>query len=172
MGSMRDRTPPVPYGIFLDSSIVIYLEEYGEQIFDGLAVDPALPMQLQEQLEALRVLMMLAFRAGLAFAVSPAVIDQVNSSYVREVASHWQQAREDWGIKERGLAPMTVIASLPYRDQTVLAQAYRSGCEVLLTNDLRWLTPTHHPTLAALGLDAYTPEGLMKFLEPWLGLWL
>ena len=47
-----------------------------EQIFDGVAVDPALPPQLQEQLEALRVLMMLAFRAGLAFAVSPAVIEK------------------------------------------------------------------------------------------------
>ncbi len=169
---MRDRTPPVPYGVFLDSSIVIYLEEYGEQIFDGVAVDPALPSQLQEQMEALRVLMMLAFRAGWAFAVSPAVVDEVNSSYVRELAAYWQQAREDWGIEERGLAPMTVISSLPNGDQTVLAQAYRSGCEVLLTNDLRWLKPTHHRTLTALGLDAYTPEALVTFLEPWLGLWL
>jgi predicted nucleic acid-binding protein len=169
---MRDRTPPVPYGIFLDSSIVIYLEKYGEQIFDGVAVDPALPWQLQEQLEALRVLMMLAFRAGFAFAVSPAVIDQVGSSYVRDIAAHWHQARDDWGIKERDLAPMTVISSLPKRDQTVIAQAYRSGCEVLLTNDLRLLKPTHHLTLAELGLDAYTPQGLITFLGPWLALWL
>jgi predicted nucleic acid-binding protein len=169
---MRLRTPPVPYGIFLDSSIVIYLEKYGEQIFDGVAVDPALPSQLQEQLEALRVLMMLTFRAGLAFAVSPAVIDEVGSQYVRDVASHWQQAREDWGITERGPAPMAVVSSLPKGDQTVLAQAYRSGCEVLLTNDLRWLKPAHHRTLAALGLDAYTPAGLVEFLQPWLGLWL
>ena len=58
--SMKDRTPSVPYGIFLDSSIVIYLEKYGEQIFDGVAVDPTLPLQMEEQLDALRVLMMLA----------------------------------------------------------------------------------------------------------------
>jgi len=34
------------------------------------------------------------------------------------------------------------------------------------------LKPTHHRTLTALGLDAYTPKALVTFLEPWLGLWL
>jgi hypothetical protein len=130
-----DWSPPVPAGIFLDSSIVVYLETYGEQIWDNVAPDPALPAQQRRQIEALRVLMALADRAGLAFAVSPEVARQTGGRYVADIAAHWQEARLAWGIEDRGLAPMTVVATLPSRDQLVLAEAYRSGCEVVLTND-------------------------------------
>ena len=79
------------------------------------------------------------------------MIDQVGSSYVLELAAYWQQAREDWGIEERGLAPMTVISSLPAGDRTVLAQAYRSGCEVLLTNVLALAEADPSPNAGRLG---------------------
>lgn len=167
-----DWSPPVPAGIFLDSSIVVYLETYGEQIWDNAAPDPALPEQQRRQIEALRVLMALADRAGLAFAVSPEVARQTGGRYVADIAAHWQEARLVWGIQDRGLAPMTVVATLPFRDQLVLAEAYRSGCEVVLTNDLKWLRPRHRRTIAALGMEAHTPETLYEKLRPWLALWL
>ncbi|MGD0862070.1 MAG: hypothetical protein ABSA21_04850 [Candidatus Limnocylindrales bacterium] len=163
---------PLPAGIFLDTSIVVYLETYGEEIWDNTAPDPALPEQQRRQIEALRVLMALADRAGLAFAVSPEVARQTGGRYVADIAAHWQEARLAWGIEERGLAPMTVVATLPSRDQLVLAEAYRSGCEVVLTNDLKWLSARHRRTIAALGMEAHTPETLYEKLRPWLALWL
>jgi hypothetical protein len=51
---------------------VVYLEKYGEQIWGKVAADPVLPEQQRRQIEALRILMALAERAGLAFAVSRA----------------------------------------------------------------------------------------------------
>jgi hypothetical protein len=167
--------PPIPAGIFLDTSIVIDLETYGEQIWDGVAIDASLPTQHARQIDALRVLMALADRAQLAFAVSPEVVRQrrvKGGNYVLDVADHWLVAREEWGIAERGLAPMTVITTLPQKDQLVLAEAFRSGCEVVLTNDLKWMTKTHRRTIAALGMRAHTPESLLEELRPWLALWL
>src|SRR5664280_1135514 len=94
-----DWSPPLPAGVFLDSSIVVYLEKYGEQIWDNTAVDPALPEQQRRQIEALRILMALAGRAGLAFAVSPEVARQTGGRYVGDIAAHWQEARLAWGIE-------------------------------------------------------------------------
>ena|ERR1035437_7661897 len=59
-----DWSPPLPAGVFLDSSIVVYLEKYGEQIWDNTDADPALPEQQSRQIEALPILMALAGRAG------------------------------------------------------------------------------------------------------------
>jgi hypothetical protein len=101
--------------------IVAYLETYGAQVWEGEPIDPVLPDQQVRQLEALRVLTAVADRAQLAFAVSPEVINQAGGTYVLNIAQHWQDAREAWGIEERGVAPMTLVATLPRRDQAVLA---------------------------------------------------
>lgn len=167
-----DWAPPVPAAIFLDTSIVAYLETYGEQVWEGAEIPPTLPDQQRRQIDALRTLMALGDRAGLAFAVSPEVIREAGGKYVLEIAEHWREAREAWGIEDRGLAPMTLVATLPRKDQLILAQAYRSGCEVVLTNDLKWTRPLHRRTIAALGMEAHTPESLIDALRPWLALWL
>ena len=46
-----DWSPPLPAGIFLDSSIVMYLEKYGEQVWENVAADPALPEQQRQQID-------------------------------------------------------------------------------------------------------------------------
>jgi len=104
--------------------------------------------------------------------VSPAVVAQGPTWYAYEVAEHWRLARETWEIEERGLAPMTLIGTLPRTDQVILAEAYRTGCEVVLTNDLKWVKPKHAKTIAGLGMAAHTPESLVTYLRPWLGLWV
>ena len=167
-----DWAPPVPAAIFLDTSIVIDLDTYGEQIWDGVAIPTTLAEQLRRQIEALTTLMALASRAGLAFAVSSEVIREAHGRYVLDIAEHWQEGREALGIADRGLPPMTLVSDLPRKDQLVLAQAYRSGCEVVLTNDLRWMRRTHRRTISALGVEAHTPETLVAALRPWLALWL
>ena len=94
-----DWSPPLPAGVFLDSSIVVYLEKYGEQIWDNTDADPALPEQQRRQIEALRILMALAGRSGHAFAVSPEVARQTGGRYVADIAAHWQEARLAWALR-------------------------------------------------------------------------
>ena len=170
---MEDWRPPIPAAIFLDTSIVLDLDRFGEHIFDGVPLGPTLPDQQRRQIEALRVLMALVDRAGLAVAVSPEVIREARGRpYVRELSAYWDEMRRACGIEERGLAPMTVVAELPPKDQLVLAQAFRSGCEAILTSDLQWTRRTHRRTIAALGMSVYTPEELLGEVRPWLALWL
>ena len=64
---MEDWRPPIPAVIFVDTSIVLDLERFGEHIFDGAPLGPILPDQQRRQIEALRVLMALVDRAGLAW---------------------------------------------------------------------------------------------------------
>ncbi len=167
-----DWAPPVPAAIFLDSSIVIDLDKYAEQIWDGAELPAEVPDQQRRQIEALRVLMALVERAGIACAVSPEVVREAHGPYVQMIAEHWRDAREAWGFEDRGVPPMTLVADLPTKDQLVLAQAYRSACEVVLTNDLQWMRATHRRTIAALGMEAHTPQTLVAALRPWLALWL
>lgn len=164
----------LPRGVFLDTSVVAYLVDHGEAIFENRAPDPSLAEQQRRQIEALRVLMLLTSRAGIAFAVSPEVVRQREGrgGYVLDIADHWAIAREEQGIQERGLAPMSLIATLSPKDQIILAEAYRSGCEVVLTNDLKWTRDKHRTALAAMGMGVHTPEGLVDRLRPWLGFWL
>lgn len=170
---MDDWRAPIPAAIFLDTSIVIDLERFQEHVFEGAPLEPTLPDQQRRQIEALRVLMALVDRAGLALSVSPEVIREARAGqYVRELAAYWEESRQGWGIDERGLAPMTVVATLPPKDQLVLAQAFRSGCEAILTNDLQWTKVKHRRTIAALGMKVYTPQQLLKEVEPWVALWL
>lgn len=121
--------------------------------------------------------MRLTERAHFAFAVTPAVIRQAGARpgghrYAEAVLEHWSAVRDEWEIEERGLPPMTVVAGLPRKDQLVLAEAYRSGCEAVLTNDLAWTRPGNRRRIAALGMVAHTPESLIAQLQPWLALWL
>lgn len=169
--------PPIPAGILLDTSIVSYLDTYGEQVWDNVPADPGLADQQVRQLDALRILTALADRAHLAFAVTPEVIRQAarrpgGRRYAEQILIHWREARFDWGIEERRATPMTLVAELPPKDQLVLAEAYRSGCEAVLTNDLAWTKQSHRRRIAALGMEAHTPETLIEQLRPWLALWL
>lgn len=167
-----DWAPPVPGVVFLDSSVVIDLDRYGDYVWDGGELPDRLPAQQRMQIEALRILMALVARAGIACAVSSQVVRESKGQYVREVAEHWLAVRDAWELQDRGLPPMTVVATLPKKDQLVLAQAYRSGCQVILTNDLQWMRQTHRRTIAALGIETHTPVTLLEALRPWLSLWL
>lgn len=167
-----DWAPPVPAAIFLDSSVVIDLDAFGEQIWDRVEIPATVSGQQRRQIEALRVLMALVERAGIACAVSAEVVRESRGTYVRDIAAHWHESRDAWGFQDRGLPPMTVVASLPPKDQLVIAQAYRSGCEVVVTNDLQWMRATHRTTIAALGMEVHTPETLLEALSPWVALWL
>ena len=89
-----DWRPPIPAGIFLDTSIVAYLDTYSAQVWDGAPIYHWLPDQQVRQINALRVLMALANRAQLAFAVSDDVIREAGGTYVRHIAEHWQAARD------------------------------------------------------------------------------
>ncbi len=67
-----DWAPPVPAAIFLDTSVVIDLDMYGEQVWDGTEIPVTVPDQQRRQIEALRVLMALVDRAGIADAAPAA----------------------------------------------------------------------------------------------------
>jgi hypothetical protein len=166
-----DWRAPLPPAIFLDSSVVIYLEKFAGNIWDGILLPTSVGEQLARQIASLRVLVVLADRADILFAVSDEVVRQVGGSFVAELSDRWRQARHEPG-QDPGLPLMTLVGDLPMNDQLVIAQAYRSGCGVILTNDLRWIGPKHRRTIAAIGLEAHTPESLLAALEPWLALWL
>ena len=88
-----DWSPAVPVGIFLDSSIVIYLQDYGTQIWENETLPTYLSAQQRRQIDALRTIMALAERASLAFCVSAEVARETGGQYVRDIAAHWQEAR-------------------------------------------------------------------------------
>jgi hypothetical protein len=167
-----DWAPPIPAAIFLDSSVVIDLDAYGSAIWDGEPLPRTMPDQHRSQVEALRVLMVMVERAGIACAVSPEVVREAHGDYVLMLADHWDEARVAMGVGDRGLPPMTLVADLPPKDRLVIAQAYRSSCEVVLTNDQQWMRAKHRRTLAALGIEAHTPVSLLDAVRPWIALWL
>lgn len=53
-----DWSAPLPVGVFLDSSVVAYLERFADVVWEGAALSNDVPDQLRRQIDALRVLML------------------------------------------------------------------------------------------------------------------
>lgn len=146
-----DWRPPIPEVIFLDTSVVLDLEDFGEHVFDCTPLELTLPDQQRRQIEALRMAMTLVDRAGIALAVSPEVIREERAGpYVRELAANWHLMRSAWGVEERGLAPMTVVATLPPKTNLCWLRLFGPAAKAILTNDLQWTRLKHRRTITAL----------------------
>jgi hypothetical protein len=177
----------LPQRIFLDSSVLQMLHEYGGQIWENEPIpDNDIIYSItdgQETIDALRQIFIVNQRALWQFALSANSLREVAArrdsrhlQWAYDVLDHWQICLEESGTpSSRGvdIAAKLKTASFGYLgegDRKLLFDAVVLECDAFLTCD-RKLAKNRSHLNATLAILVLTPIQYWEILKPWAGLY-
>lgn len=187
-----DRMPlnEVPGRIFLDSSTLQTMQDYGEFVYDGGEIAHedriwSIPDGFQN-LEALREIMLVGRRSSLQLALSrnslQEVLDRGRYDYLQwalEVLEYWEgclAAYEDGSqaLSGRGVPLAAKLAGnrfgyLSAKDAKLIRDAVLLECDVFLTMERRLPKNAAHLE-RELHIKVLQPPGYWDSLRPWAAL--
>ena len=176
----------LPVRIFLDSSTLQAIYDYGGTIFENETIPPtdrlhSVPQGV-EKVEALRNIFLVNERAHFQFALSDYSFREVAASerpgylrYAFDVLDHWlvcQEESEPPSERARDLAARLDGHSFGYLgagDRELIRNAVAFECDAFLTMERR--LPRNAPHIRReLGLLVLTPLDYWELLRPWAAL--
>ena len=182
---MSARFEDIPQRIFLDSSALQTLQDYGGFIYeneelepdDRIRRDPAGPAKL----EAFRWIMRVAQRAPFEFALSDNSLREVerrdDARYLQwayDVLDHWLVCLEESGWATGGAELAKSLDSTSYGylgsgDRALLRDAMVLACDSFLTMENRLPRNAEH-IRKTLGIRVLSPVDMWELLKPWAAL--
>lgn len=182
----------IPGRVFLDTNIINFIFDYGEQIHDGAPLPQNLSDRAVKDIDALYNLFLTGQRASWQLAVSPYTYQEVVQTkdlnrrqkldpWFFEVWDYWVQIVESNsdvsdGIETVNLRRRTlesgILDALPDLDDRVLiCDAVTYNCDLFCTRD--WGTILkHRGKLPKLPFEIVTPSEWWSKIGPWAGLWV
>lgn len=180
----------IPARVFLDSSILQTLQDYGEYIYDGAEIDDndriwSIPGGM-ENVDALRKIILVGGRSSLEFAVSSnslrEVADRKRYDYLQwalEMMQYWQGCLSAY---EAGIEPLsgrgkalaarldgTQFCYLGAKDAKLVRDAVLLECDVFLTMERKLPKNAAH-LKRELGIEVLQPISYWRLLSPWIPL--
>lgn len=175
----------MPQRIFLDSSTLQTLQNYGGFLYENEPIDESDRIYKDHEgiskLNALRQIMQVAERAPFEFALSENSFAEVKRSgdptYLRwayDVLDHWRVCVEESGIPECNQVALEKISSgaigyLGAGDRALLRDAITFGCDTFLTMENKLPKNGGH-LRQSLGIQVESPCGVWARIEPWAAL--
>jgi hypothetical protein len=180
----------LPWRLFLDSSVLQILEDYGEYIYDNIYLDlnaKILKMPNgRENLEALVEIMLVGQRANFEFAVSKNSLKEVNErgnvSYLcwaYEFLYYWHGCISSYKLLGNAISGegrrilrrfnKKKFDYLSIKHKRLIFDAVRLECHAFLTIDKRLENNSEH-IRKELGLKVLNPIEYWKLLELWAAL--
>jgi len=179
---MTSRFEDIPRRIFLDSSALQTLQDYGGFLYENEPLSVTDPIHGDPKgvgkLEALRLIMQIAERAPFEFALSANRFVEVHakgdSRYLQwayDVLDHWLASLEDSGEPRGNPAALAAIDSSSYSylgegDRALLRDAIALQCDTFLTMESKLPKNASHIE-RTLGLRVLSPIGMWEYLQPW-----
>ncbi len=183
----------LPGRLFLDSSTLQTLQQYGEYIYDGGEIPPgdrihSVPNGVVN-VEALRQIMLVGQRANFELALSGNSLVEVHASRRRsylqwafEILDYWETCRSahrdpgapPFGGRGPRLAARAMSTEFDYlslKDRRLLGDALLLECDAFLTMDRRLARNALH-IQRKLSLRVLEPAGYWELLRPWAPLLL
>lgn len=178
------NTPPSR--IFLDTSVLQTIQDYGPFVFEGEPIPPGdrihkIP-EGREQLEALQHLFQIVDRGPFEFALSEGSLKEVDAKrdsgflrWAHDVLDHWSVCTEENGLPE---VPQEILIAcdsptlnfISAADRILIRDAVTLGCDSLLTMEGR--LPKNAPHIQKiLGLRVDRPSWLWDQWKPFAGLY-
>lgn len=184
----RPRIEDVPRRIFLDSSVLQLLHDYGQFIWERQGLAKKAPIRIMTNgvamLDALQKIFSLTSRGNWEMIVSKQTLHEVNA---RGNAAYEQWVSEVFAVSDdilaqdsEAFAPIQQahhvfewkrIGYLSVGDKKLLADAVRYRCDAFLTCDLRMARNAEHLS-DRLRLMVLTPVELWDILRPWAALFV
>lgn len=175
----------IPRRIFLDSSALQTLQDYGGFLFENETLAVTAPIHRDPKgvakLDALRLIMQIAERAPFEFALSRNSFVEVqakgDSRYLQwayDVLDHWLVCLEESGEPRGNRAALMAIDSsscgyLGEGDRALLMDAITMECDTFLTMENKLPKNTEHIE-RTLGIRVVSPIEIWEFLQPWAAL--
>jgi hypothetical protein len=182
---MAISLPTMPQRVFLDSSTLQTLRDYGAFIYENELVAPRDRIRRNPRglahLEALRQIMRIAERAPFEFALSENSLQEVYASndpgYIRwayDVLDHWQAYLEESDCRlgdptQAALLESTSYGYLGTGDRRLLHDALVLGCDSFMTMESRLPKNPRH-LQATLGIRVLSPSDAWDLICPWAAL--
>jgi len=180
-----DNFENLPYRIFLDSNILQNLQKYGEYIWENGEI-PKMNKEANN-IEALRKIFSITFRASFEFALSKNSIKEVSkkrdTSYLQwafDVLEHWTSCIDSYenseafsGEGKRYLKKLNQnqFEYLSENDKALLLDAIILECHAFLTMDKKlWKNKIHLER--ELGIKVLQPYEYWGMLKPFAALWM
>jgi hypothetical protein len=176
--------------IFLDSSTLQTLQDYGDFIFENRQISPDRLQRIsdgQQQLESLHLIFRVAERAPFEFALSNNSLSEVaargDSTYLQwayDVLDHWYACIEGYGDSPllgdgerlaKYLDNSSVCGYLSAKDRRLIRDAVQFECDAFLTMEKK-LPKNASDIQMRLGLTVLRPLEFAEILKPWVRLFL
>lgn len=181
----------IPGRVFLDTSVVNFILDYGEQIHDGAALPQDANERVARDVEALRNIFMVGQRANWQLAVSPLTYKEVISTadshrqmflkrWFFEIWHHWQAILKEQddlpSFREAEQTRVELLASdkldlLPgIEDRMLICDSIVYRCEGFCTRDWKTILK-HRSSLSTLPVAILAPHEWWEQVSLWAGIW-
>ena len=182
----------IPGRIFLDTCVVNFILDYGEQIHDGTPAPVDAGERVVRDIEALHNIWLVGQRATWQLAISPHTYQEIAATHDARrrqrlqtwFANLWQYWRniihenddlpsfveaEDTRVRVLSSGSLDVLPDMA--DRVLVCEAIVYRCELFCTRD--WTTILKHRTdLKELPLDIVTPAEWWIKIQPYARLWV
>jgi hypothetical protein len=172
----------LPRRIYLDTSTLQTIHDFGEQIFDGvsfIAAGRAARVQgLGEEIDALRRVLLVNQRAMFELVVTASSLREVVARGDRSYLQWVLDVRETWQVQssnEREPEPGTLLQDQRFgmisrKDGKLIQEALDWRCEAFLTMERR-LPRVAQYLHSQTGLRLLRPSDYWRLLAPWSRLY-
>ena len=181
----------MPGRVFLDTCVVNFMLDYGEQIHDGAPVSVDAGDRMVRDIEALRNIMLVGQRAMWQLAVSPHTYQEIAATkavgrrhrlhtWFNDLWRYWLEIirdddhfpsfveAEDTRVQLLASGSLDLLPDLADRVLVCDAAVYR--CDLFCTRD--WTTILkHRADLRTLPFDIVTPAEWWAAIRPYSALW-
>jgi len=186
------RLEDIPGRVFLDTSVVNFILDYGEQIHDGAHPPPRTNARVRNDIDALYNIWFTGQRATWQLAISPWTYYEITQTqntsrsvrldgWFSEIWQYWRgiiDANDDLPsfieAEELRIRILTsgLLEVLPdLGDRVLLSDAVVYRCELFCTRD--WTTILKHRSeLKGLPVEIVTPAQWWAKIRPYAGLWV
>lgn len=181
----------IPGRIFLDTCVVNFILDFGEQIHDGLAVPPQVGERDAADIEALYNLLLVGQRAMWQLAISPHTYFEIARTrdesrrsdldlWFQELWQYWRSTvdanndlptfieAEDLRVRTLSSCYLDVLPDVG--DRVLFCDAIVYRCELFCTRDLSTII-RHRSELQGLPIEIVTPSEWWSRIRPHAGLW-
>jgi hypothetical protein len=183
--------PSIPGRVFLDTSVVNFMIDYGEHIYNSLPIPEGMSERVARDIESFRNIHVTGQRASWQFAVSPFTFKEVISTqnlsrryelknWFFEIWQYWREIIEqqndlpDFVEAERIRVELLASGILDVlegiEDRILICDAVVYRCDCFCTRDWRTILK-HRKTLEQLPIKFVTPSEWWGLIEPFAGLW-
>ncbi|MEE9251910.1 MAG: hypothetical protein V3U74_00955 [Thermodesulfobacteriota bacterium] len=181
----------IPGRVFLDTSALNFILDFGEYIFDGSPKPDELNQRIRNDIDALYNIFLTGQRASWQLAISPFTYTEITNtkdikrreslnSWFMDVWYYWLDivsgynelpSLEEAECERDKLLSTDILDALPnYEDRILICDALVYKCDCFCTRD--WHTILKHRTyLSFLPLKIVTPNEWWKLIEPYSRIW-